>query len=104
MTEYKLLLRRIGLIVYSAASRFECNNSTSNSHKNLSIEEYGIWAQITASIGVFPGLVMLGLPYTIVRFLPAFKKKGRYSGNILLNLYFNHLCKWNCIVVTLHLL
>ena len=76
MTEYKLLLRRIGLIgITQLLAGLSAIILLPILTKNLSIEEYGIWAQITASIGVFPGLVMLGLPYTIVRFLPALKKK-----------------------------
>jgi len=43
--------------------------------KNLSIEDYGIWAQINVTIGMIPGLAMLGLPYTMVRFLPTLKKE-----------------------------
>lgn len=43
--------------------------------KNLSIEDYGMWTQINVTIGMIPGLVMLGLPYTMVRFLPGLKKK-----------------------------
>ncbi|MGE4495406.1 MAG: lipopolysaccharide biosynthesis protein, partial [Methanosarcina sp.] len=43
--------------------------------KNLSIEDYGMWAQISVTIDMVPGLVMLGLPYTMVRFLPTIEKK-----------------------------
>jgi O-antigen/teichoic acid export membrane protein len=43
--------------------------------KNLPIEEYGMWAQINVTIEIVPTLVLLGLPYTMVRFLPSIKKK-----------------------------
>lgn len=39
--------------------------------KNLSIDDYGIWVQITVTIGLIPTIVCLGLPYTMVRFLSA---------------------------------
>jgi O-antigen/teichoic acid export membrane protein len=39
--------------------------------KNLPIAEYGIWVLITATIALIPPLIMLGLPYTMVRFLAA---------------------------------
>lgn len=52
--------------------------------KTLPIEAYGIWIQITVTIGLIPSLVMLGLPYTMVRFLAASttreeKQEGFYS-------------------------
>jgi len=75
MTEYKLLLQRVGLIgivqLLASSSVFILLPILT---KRLPIEDYGIWAQITASITLFPGLVMLGLPYTMVRFLPSLKK------------------------------
>jgi O-antigen/teichoic acid export membrane protein len=43
--------------------------------KNIPIEEYGIWVQISVTIGLIPAVVMLGLPYTMVRFLSAAKKR-----------------------------
>ncbi|WP_244603564.1 lipopolysaccharide biosynthesis protein [Methanococcoides sp. AM1] len=43
--------------------------------KNIPIEEYGMWAQINVTIGIVPTVVLLGLPYTMVRFLPSIEKK-----------------------------
>jgi O-antigen/teichoic acid export membrane protein len=43
--------------------------------KNMNIEYYGIWAQLMVTIGVIPNIVVLGLPYTMVRYLPALDKK-----------------------------
>ncbi|QSZ67863.1 flippase [Methanofollis aquaemaris] len=52
--------------------------------KTLPIEEYGTYVQITVTIGLVPGVVMLGLSYTMVRFLAATKSReeiqeGYYS-------------------------
>jgi len=52
--------------------------------KTLPIEEYGTYVQITVTINLIPGMVMLGLPYTMVRFLAAVKsreeiREGYYS-------------------------
>lgn len=43
--------------------------------KNLSIDEYGMWAQIIVTISIVPGITMLGLPFTMTRFLPSIKNK-----------------------------
>ncbi len=43
--------------------------------KNLPIEDYGQWVQLTVTISLFPLVVMLGLPYTMVRFLAVEKSK-----------------------------
>ncbi len=52
--------------------------------KTLPIEEYGTYVQILVTIGIVPGLVMLGLPYTMVRYLAGAKtreeiQEGYYS-------------------------
>lgn len=76
MNECKLFVQRIGLIgvaqLFTSLSGIILLPILT---KNLSIEDYGIWAQINTTIGIFPGAVMLGLPYALVRFLPALKKK-----------------------------
>lgn len=43
--------------------------------KNLPASEYGMWVQITVTIGLVPAISLLGLPYAMARFLPA--AKGR---------------------------
>lgn len=76
MRDFKLFAQRIGLIGLT-------NLLTSLSGillvpiltKTLSIEDYGIWAQIMVTIGLVPSIVMLGLPYTMVRFLAGVKKR-----------------------------
>jgi len=76
LQEYQLIARRIGLIGIT-------NHLISLSGivllpiltKNLPIEEYGIYVQITVTIGLVPGIAMLGLPYTMVRYLAAVKSR-----------------------------
>ena len=85
MQEYQQFARRIGLIgatnlLISLSGLILLPILT----KTLPIEEYGTYVQITVTIGLFPGIVMLGLPYTMVRFLAAAKSReeiqeGYYS-------------------------
>jgi len=44
--------------------------------KGLSIEEYGLWVQISVTLGLVPNVINLGLPYSMVRFLAAAKDRG----------------------------
>lgn len=76
MNEYRILAQRIGLVgivnfLVSLSGVLFLPIIT----KTLSIEGYGIWAQIMVTIGLIPSIVMLGLPYTMVRFLAGAKKK-----------------------------
>ena len=76
MNEHKLFTQRIGLIgitnlLVSLSGIILLPILT----KNIPIEEYGIWVQISVTIGLIPAVVMLGLPFTMVRFLAAAKKK-----------------------------
>ena len=76
MNEHKLFTQRIGLIgitqlLISLSGIILLPILT----KNIPIEEYGIWVQISVTIGLIPAVVMLGLPYTMVRFLAAAKKR-----------------------------
>ncbi len=85
MTEYHQFARRIGLIgatnlLISLSGLILLPILT----KTLPIEEYGTYIQVTVTIGLVPGVVMLGLPYTMVRFLAAAKSReeiqeGYYS-------------------------
>jgi len=43
--------------------------------KNLPVADYGIWVQIIVAIGLITSVIMLGLPYTMVRFLAAESSK-----------------------------
>ncbi|HQK83200.1 MAG TPA: oligosaccharide flippase family protein [Atribacter sp.] len=76
MQEYQLFAKRIGLIgitniLISLSGIVLLPILT----KTLPIEEYGIYIQITVTIGLFPGVAMLGLPYTMVRYLAAAKSR-----------------------------
>ena len=76
MSKYILFAQRIGLIgltnlLVGLSSIFLLPILT----RTLSIEEYGIWAQIMVTIGLIPSMVMLGLPYTMVRYLSSAKKR-----------------------------
>ncbi|MBP2044976.1 flippase [Methanobacterium aggregans] len=78
MSEYKLFVQRIGLvgitnILVAISSLILLPILT----KNFSIGEYGIWVQITTTIGLMPNIATLGLPYTMVRFLSAEKDENR---------------------------
>lgn len=48
--------------------------------KTLPIEEYGTYVQIVVTIGLIPGVVMLGLPYTMVRYLASAKSREEVQG------------------------
>ena len=85
MNEHKLFTKRIGLIgittlLVSLSGLILLPILT----KNIPIEDYGIWVQISVTIGLIPAVVTLGLPYIMVRFLAAAKKReeiqeGSYS-------------------------
>jgi len=77
MNEYKLFTQRTGLIgitnflIIGLSGIILLPILT----KTLPIEEYGIWVQITVTIGLISAVATLGLPYTMVRFLAAAKKR-----------------------------
>ncbi|MGB9927139.1 MAG: lipopolysaccharide biosynthesis protein [Methanosarcina sp.] len=76
MNEYKTFAQRIGLIgvtnlILSLSNVILLPILT----KSLSIEEYGVWAQFMVTIGIIPLTILLGLPFTLNRFLPSLKKK-----------------------------
>ena len=85
MSEYRLFAQRIGLtgitnLLISLSGIILLPILT----KTLSIEEYGIWAQIIVTIGLIPSVILLGLPYAMVRFLAGAKRReeiqeGYYS-------------------------
>jgi O-antigen/teichoic acid export membrane protein len=85
LQEYKRLTQQIGLIgVINLLIGLSSLILLPILTKTLPIEEYGTYVQITVTIGLIPGVVMLGLPYTMVRFLAAAKSReeiqeGYYS-------------------------
>lgn len=80
MSEKKLFIQRIGLVgitnVLVALSSLILLPILT---KNLSIQDYGIWVQVTITIGLIPALATLGLPFSMVRFLPVIKGKKEIS-------------------------
>ena len=76
MNEHKLFTQRIGLIgITNLLVGLSGIILLPILTKNIPIEDYGIWVQISVTIGLIPAVVMLGLPYTMVRFLAAAKKR-----------------------------
>lgn len=72
MTGYQQFARRIGLIgitnLLIGLSGFVLLPILT---KTLPIEDYGTYVQVTVTISLVPGVVMLGLPYAMVRYLAA---------------------------------
>ncbi|MCX6681135.1 MAG: oligosaccharide flippase family protein [Methanothrix sp.] len=76
MSQRQLLAKRIGLVALTNLL-VEANTLIMLPllTKNLPISEYGVWVQISVTIGLIPAVALLGLPYSMVRFLPS--AKGR---------------------------
>jgi len=76
MSQHKLLVKRIGLV---AVANLLLNLSgivlLPILTKNLSVSEYGIWVQVMVTIGLIPAIALIGLPYSMVRFLASMKDK-----------------------------
>ena len=76
MSRHKLLVKRIGLV---AVANLLLNLSgivlLPILTKNLSVSEYGIWVQVMVTIGLIPAIALIGLPYSMVRFLASMKDK-----------------------------
>ena len=76
MSQRKLLVKRIGLV---AVANLLLNLSgivlLPILTKNLSVSEYGIWVQVMVTIGLIPAIALIGLPYSMVRFLASMKDK-----------------------------
>ncbi len=90
MNDYKRFAQRIGLIGFTniliALSSIILLPILTN---NLNVNEYGIWIQISVTLNLMSALTTLGLPYTMVRYFPAFK-----SEEIKESFLFNGIC--NC--------
>src|SRR5512137_1138546 len=70
MSQRELLAKRIGLVgitnLLAESSSLILLPILTN---NLSISEYGIWAEMMVTIGLIPAIALFGLPYSMVRFL-----------------------------------
>ena len=76
MNEYKLFTQRIGLIgIVNLVGSLSGIIMLPILTKMLPIEEYGAWIQIMVTISLIPPIALMGLPYTMVRFLAAEKNK-----------------------------
>lgn len=78
MNHYKLFIKRIGLIsvtnlLVTLSSLILLPLLT----KNLTINDYGIWIQVTVTIALIPQIANLGLPYTMIRFLSGEKNRKK---------------------------
>jgi len=85
MNEFKLYAQRIGLVgITNALLSINVLVLLPILTKNLSIEDYSIWVQANVTLTLIPTVVLLGLPYTMVRFLAAEeindnRKEGFYT-------------------------
>lgn len=78
MLEYKVFARRISLIaITNLISGLSALILLPILTKTISIEEYGVWVQITVTLVLIPIVVMLGLPYAMIRFLAAVKDREK---------------------------
>lgn len=70
MKDVNLLAKRIGLVaVANLVSELYGLILLPILVKNMSISEYGVWVQIYVTVGLIPALALLGLQYSMVRFL-----------------------------------
>jgi len=77
LQEYKTFLKKIGLlgittILVSLNPLILLPILT----QNLTTLEYGVWVQYTITITIIPAIAVLGLPYTMVRFLSPHQSRG----------------------------
>lgn len=82
MSQYVKFVQRIGLvgitnILISLSSLIFIPIIT----KSFSTAEYGMWAQVTATVALVPNIANLGLPYTMVRFLSPLKDRLKIRGS-----------------------
>ncbi|NPV62776.1 MAG: flippase [Methanotrichaceae archaeon] len=76
MSEYKLLVQRIGLIgLANILTNLGGIVLLPILTKNMPAEDYGIWAQVMVTTGLVSTIVLLGLPNSMVRFMAITKAK-----------------------------
>jgi len=77
MSSYKSFTKNIGLAGFTDLARIlKGIIILPFIAKLLGPASYGIWAQIGVTIGLLSPAILLGLPYSLVRFLPAKKNKS----------------------------
>jgi O-antigen/teichoic acid export membrane protein len=76
MMEHKLLVQRIGLVaLMNILSNLGGIVLLPILSKNMPVEDYGIWAQVTVTVGLASIVILLGLPNSMVRFMAATRGK-----------------------------
>lgn len=91
-SEYKLLFQRVGLLaITNVLLSFSGIILLPILTKNLSIEAYGYWVMIGVTIGMVVTIAMLGLPFTLVRFLAPLNEKDKIQ-EVFYSLYFLVIC------------
>jgi O-antigen/teichoic acid export membrane protein len=76
MTESKLLVQRIGLVaLMNILSNLGGLVLLPILSKNMPVEDYGIWAQVTVTVGLASIVILLGLPHSMVRFMAATRER-----------------------------
>ena len=98
MNEYKSFTQRIGLIgitnlIVSLSGFILLPILT----KTFPIEEYGLWVQVSVTIGLITAITRLGLPYAMVRFLAAEKNKEDIK-EIFYSIFF--IILFVCVIVS----
>lgn len=77
MDDYKTLIKRIGLVgianLLVALSSIILLPILTN---NLSIDDYAIWIQFNVSVSLIPIVVVVGLHYSMMRFLPGVENRN----------------------------
>jgi O-antigen/teichoic acid export membrane protein len=86
MSEYKLFIQRVGLVgLANLFISFSGLILLPVLTKNISVNNYGIWAQVTVTIIIMPVFLTMGLNDAVVRFLPSEQKSEQR--NILYSLF-----------------
>jgi O-antigen/teichoic acid export membrane protein len=76
LQEYKIFAQRIGVMgVVNILATLSSIILLPILTKNLNIVDYGIWVELNVTITLIPGIISFGLPYAMVRFLAAEKRK-----------------------------
>ena len=76
MSQRQIMAKRIGLVgITNLLVELNSLIMLPLLTKNLPTSEYCIWIQISVTVGLIPSIALLGLPYSMVRFLPSIKER-----------------------------
>jgi O-antigen/teichoic acid export membrane protein len=74
MNTYKLFIQRMGLMgITNLLSGLSGIVLLPILTRNMPIDEYGMWVQITITVGLLPTILALGLQNAMVRYIPSAK-------------------------------